>query len=134
MTVYIGEAEWLCEDCGIEAGLSEEDSYPDCGETDCPENCARCHRPLEYSLTGEGVTYVMEHLDHEVAKWNLSPSKAMGEWKAVHDCYKGTWYEGSPWIVIMRDWAEELGNYGLDDADEHVVEMFLTLTLCAVKD
>jgi len=143
MTVYMGEAEWLCEDCGIAQGLSEEDSYADAGEADCPQHCAVCHVPLDYSLTTDGVNYVIEALQEQLDAWERSPSEAMARWKTVHDHYKGTWYEGSPWIVITRDWAKELTWYGLRGskrAGEEVhrvrwiVDTFLLVTLCAVKD
>lgn len=134
MTVYMGNAELLCEDCGIAQGLSEEDSYPDAGEADSPQHCAVCHIPLDYSLTDYGVNYVIEALQEQLDAWEESPSKAMAEWKAVHGVYKGTWYEGSPWVEIAREWAENLKWYGLDSDDMNIVDTFLLVTLCAVKD
>lgn len=129
MTAYLGECEWFCERCAP----NDAKEY-DVGEADAPVHCATCHEPLDYSLTPDGVAYVIEALQEQIDNWNDSPSIAMARWKEKHDCYKGSWYENSPWITITRDWAEKLKWYGLDSDDEYTVDMFLTVTLCAVKD
>ena len=80
-TKYIYQADLFCEQCGREiccqldaqgkrpANVEDESSYDSAdypktvaahdGSTDVPENCYQCSRLLEYTLTPEGVRYVM---------------------------------------------------------------------------
>jgi hypothetical protein len=56
---YHYECDEWCEDCLPVPAESEGVDY-DQGEQDCPANCCACGEPLEYSLTSDGVTYVLE--------------------------------------------------------------------------
>ena len=69
MSVYMYQAEFYCDECaellpGAPDDSSEYDSdeyaisYPDAGECDSPQHCARCWRLLDCSLTEDGVEYV----------------------------------------------------------------------------
>lgn len=134
---YHVDCEEVCEECLRDeyAALSKQDKREyggvekfldtcdlDDGEQDSPANCARCHRPMDYRLTTDGVAYVME-------KIRESMDEGPASWNAVHECYKGTYYEGSRHVEIVRDWAEELTSYcGLSKKDEKLLNLFLTVT------
>ena len=108
-------AELLCEDCCSE----DASSYPDGGgESDCPEHCAVCHVPLENTLTSDGVEYVLEAI-----RGSLRDGRVARD--TVHACYKGTYYEGSRHCEIVRDWAEQLSGYRLEDRQAHFVDVYL---------
>ena len=47
------DGEEYCEDCLPGPG------EPDYGEQDYPAHCCRCHKPLDCTLTKDGVAYVM---------------------------------------------------------------------------
>ena len=109
---YYSDADLYCEHC------APNDAEPvQSNETDNPSHCGACHEPLTYTLTPDGVNYVLEDIRESMAN--------QGGWDTVHDCYNGTWYEGSRHVEIVRDWATELGNYFLSDADTKLVERFL---------
>jgi hypothetical protein len=117
---YHYECDEYCENCLPVASDSPE-VCSDGGEQDTPANCCVCHRPLDYSLTSEGVQYVLEYIRESLA---AGPD----EWNKVHDCYKGTYYEGSRHVEIVRDWAADLQNYSLDERDKKLVDFFLEVT------
>ena len=54
---YMGDAEFVCQDCAGDGAqyIGEE--------SDVPEHCGICHRPLECSLTQDGVEYLKENMD-----------------------------------------------------------------------
>jgi hypothetical protein len=144
MNAYIYQADIYCEDCGERikainqkrwslawqtAGVSvepfdHEDSdhlpqgpYPDGGgEADTPQHCAGCMIPLGNPLTAEGVEYVFSAIREELA----NPDR----WK-THPNYDGSYYEGSPHIAILRDWADEVCWYvGLTEEQEVLLDEF----------
>ena len=91
-------------------------------EVDSPQHCSVCHMPLDYSLTSDGVAYVMEALREELGK-------GYKRYLEVHECYVGTYYEGEPHVSILWDWACDLLWYTLeDDADRRFVDRFLSWT------
>lgn len=90
-------------------------------ECDTPQHCSRCHRPMEHSLTSEGVRYVLEAMREELRKGRAEYSK-------VNDCYKGTYYEGSRHVEIVRDWARMAQGNGLCGHDRAFVDRFLSWT------
>ena len=64
---YIYDSESYCERClpkvtGESLKLSLEIAQENEGEQDTPANCSRCGRPLKYSLTTDGVDYVLEKI------------------------------------------------------------------------
>lgn len=117
MGYYTYDCEVFCEDC------APEDAEYDCsGESDCPENCSICHQPLDYSLTSEGIQYVLQAI-----KESLNTPEE--ERNKVHECYDGTYYEGSRHVEIVRDWAKDLKWYGgLTNEEEELIEKFLEET------
>jgi hypothetical protein len=117
---YHYNCDEYCEDCLPVSENNPEVDY-DAGEQDSPGNCCQCHKPLEYTLTSEGVRYVLEYITESL----YSPPEKRN---LVHDCYNGTWYEGSRHVEIVRDWAKDLLNYSLNDADRILVDRFLEET------
>lgn len=90
-------------------------------EVDAPHNCSACSRPCAYTLTTEGVEYVIEKiretLDEGPDEWN-------------RPCQGGTasYYHGSRHVEIVRDWAADLKTYGLNDDRRWLVDYFLKVT------
>lgn len=92
-------------------------SYPDAGESDCPQNCDSCHKPLEYSLTDVGVAYVVESVRELLesgreAYTKIHPSRLVPDY-----------YEGSPAFRVVADWVEDLRYYHLDEKDARIFRM-----------
>jgi hypothetical protein len=117
---YHYNCDEYCEYCLPVDEDSPEVDY-DSGEQDSPAHCCVCHQPLEYSLTSDGIEYVLEALREELAK----PAE---ERNKVHECYNGTHYEGCRHVEITRDWAEHIKWYGLAQEDQELVEKFLEET------
>ena len=116
---YHYDGQEYCEDC-----LPVSPNYPgvdlDTGDQDTPAHCFSCLRPLDYSLTTEGVQYVLGE---------IQGSLEHGPDATVYDCYKGTWYEGSPHHAILRDWVEHIRNYGgLSGGDRELIDRYLAAT------
>ena len=140
--VWIYQADLWCEDC-IErikaearqpAHVDESDEstydsdewpkgpYSDGGgESDCPQNCAGCHRFLGNPLTSEGVEYVLEALESEAsdleAANRIMPAKGTAE-----DSPDFAYWHGSPHKAIVLEWAEDLDFYGLTEDQEQRLE------------
>jgi len=124
MDAYVFEADLYCEDCAPEGA----ESFPDGGgEADTPHHCGTCMVPLENPLTGEGVNYVLEAISHTLAE---DPA----EWEKVYDVYKDTYYENTPHVTIVRDWALHLLEYNLSESDHHAVDEFLERTAKAAGE
>jgi len=122
MNVYLDSeaCELYCEDCACEKGIAERcELY--CGESDCPQHCESCDRPLGNELTNDGVDYVLAHIRDELRSGQAARN-------AVHGCYDKGYYAGSRHCEIVRDWAEQLGGYSLDDRDERLVDRYLNIT------
>ena len=85
------DGEEYCEDCLPGPG------EPDYGEQDYPAHCCRCHKPLDCTLTKDGVAYVIEALQQPL-DWHYA---------------------------IVRYWAQTLLNYSLSDSDRKIVTDFL---------
>lgn len=114
---YHLDGEPFCIDCW--QGRTGVDSPAMFGEGDTPEQCSQCHRPLDTTLTSEGVEYVIEHLVE------ILTTKTDEEWLAVHEVYQGTWYQGKPWCSIANDWAAKIADYGLSTLQRRILEMFI---------
>ncbi len=127
MRIY--QADIYCDECGqkIEASLikpTEElwdsddypNSFPDNEESDSPQHCAACLRPIETTLTPDGIKLVLAAVKTEFQnelRWE------------INDCYKGTYYEDSPHIAIVADWVEQIRHYGgLPEEAEALIEGF----------
>ena len=118
---YHYDGEEYCEDC-----LPVSPDNPvvdlDTGEQDSPAHCFHCLCPLDYSLTTDGVAYVLGE---------IRGSLEHGPDSTVYECYKGTWYDGSPHHAILRDWAEHIRHYGgLSEGDRELIGKYLEVTQC----
>lgn len=84
-------------------------SYPDAGESDCPQHCDSCHKPLEYSLTNEGIDYVVEAVREMLKSGRENYCK-------VHPSHDpdSDYYKDSPAFAVVRDWVEDMRYYNLD--------------------
>jgi hypothetical protein len=123
MLAYLNECEYLCLDCAGDISESYHNVYDmDSEESDCPQNCAVCHTPLGNALTMDGVRYILEAMRDSLRDGRSNRN-------LVHDCYKGTYWEGSRHCEIVRDWAEQIKWYGgLSDRDESFVAHYLSWT------
>jgi len=101
-----------CEEC---AGPGGEEVFG--GESDSPEHCGDCHRPLDYTLTGDGVAYVLVALQESIDSGREAFVLA-DHWE------EGQYYHGGRMIDVVADWADVLENYGLDGADSLILEAF----------
>lgn len=124
---YIYDSESYCERClpkvtGESLKLSLEIAQENEGEQDTPANCSRCGRPLKYSLTTDGVDYVLEKiqdiLDEGPRRWN----------RVYKSPRKPDYYKGCRSCDVVRDWAEDLREYYLTDQQKQLVDRFLALT------
>jgi hypothetical protein len=120
---YCYDADVYCEYC-----LPVNTGHPEVccasGESDTPQHCCGCHQPLEYSLTSDGVEYVMEYLRESL-------EKGPDEWNVIrkdHGEDDKDYYKGCRAIEVERDWAGQLQWYGLSKEDERTVDLFLAVT------
>ena len=111
------DCEIYCDDCAPDGA----EDIGDGGESDYPQNCAHCHEPLGNPLTTDGVQYVLEAIADSLRDGRQARN-------TVHDCYKGTWYEGSRHCEIVRDWSRELQAYCLAAAESALVDHYLSWT------
>lgn len=115
---YHYNCEEYCDDC-LPVATDHPDVDLDSGDQDSPAHCCKCHRPLDYTLTNDGVNYVIENLLKEIDSEDRD---------TVYPCYEGTYYTGSRHCEITRDWAKHLKDHYLSQKDREIVETFLTLT------
>lgn len=89
-----------CEDC---LPVSPDDSEVglDTGEQDSPAHCDSCHCHLDYSLTSDGVRYVLNSLLDHIR----NPDAGNGD--------------------VLDDWAENLRWYGLGTKERNLLDCFL---------
>jgi hypothetical protein len=112
------EADVYCEDHAPEG--SEPEAMPQ--ETDTPENCSVCGRPLQYALTPAGVQYVLDAIKEALYEWPLGAEKGPS-------IRKPDYYEGCSNIAVVQDWAKDLKNYGgLHKLEYWLIDYFLWLT------
>lgn len=127
MTCYLGEGELICESCAVD--MTDDDRVIG-GESDTPEHCAYCHRPLfeDFDLTEDGVRQVLEKVRKDLkrnAGWRTNPNGPV---------WLGGYYAGMPWLAVTRDWAEHvLANHRrlrhrLQRRDRRTLELFLYFT------
>ena len=118
MSHYHYDCEEYCDQC------ASPGAYLDDGEQDTPANCAGCGRPLDYSLTADGVKYVLEYimgaLETGIEDDHIIPLKGTAEEEMLD------YYQGSPHYEIVRDWAKDLQDYSLDRKDACIVQAYLT--------
>ena len=93
---YHYDCDEYCEDCLPVADNSEGVDLDD-GEQDTPAHCCNCHKPLDCRLTTDGAEYVFDAIQEELSDLAQAAER--------HKNYDGTWYEDSPHIEILFDWA-----------------------------
>lgn len=91
------------------------DEYID-QETDSPSHCAYCNRPIDCSLTDDGVKYVYEAIRTDLKRGLNYRS----EWRWEHG-----WYKGMGVHACMRDWAELLLSYNPEKKIKRIAEYYL---------
>lgn len=102
--------------CDLHGGV-EPEALPH--ESDSPLNCAACGCPVEYTLTGDGVTYVLDKIMEaydDRKNWNKF---------YVHHGNRKHYYYGSRQVDVVRDWAADLQNYNLSEIERFVLARFL---------
>lgn len=109
---YHYKGDEYCEGC-LPVGRASAGVSVDYGEQDVPAHCHDCNRPLDYTLTPEGVAYVVKTLSAALAKGLDSTPSTTGD------------YEGSPHYAIVYDWADALDGYDLSDGERAVVEKYM---------
>ena len=87
-------------------------------ESDCPVTCSVCHRPLQYSLTEDGVKYVIEKMKSTLKEGYKEYLQEIAN--------KENYYDGCPRIGILLDWADDLIWYNLDYNDERLIRKFIS--------
>lgn len=90
-------------------------------ESDTPENCAICLAPINSSLTGDGVAYVLD-----TARDMLRTPR--DERNTVSHEYDGTYWEGSRRVEIVRAWIERLYWYALTPRESRFMDLFMSRT------
>lgn len=101
---YVDSEGYYCEE-HIPEPESDEVMQVSYQEVDVPLHCSECHRPLDCTLTIEGVKYVREHVLDEIRQ-------GRAHYLNVSMAYGGTYYEGVPHVYIVRDWVQE---HSIDD-------------------
>ena len=126
---YAGQE--YCDDClPVNYPNDKESEFVDVddGEQDTPANCVGCGIPLNYTLTQEGVQYVIQAITdalEEGLDTHIIPTKGTGEETLTH-------YHESPHYEIVRDWATDLTSYNLTEEEIRIVDTFLGF--CQVED
>ena len=115
---YIYDADSWCLACLPVPCTNPEVADGD-GEQDTPANCNRCGRPLKYSLTQEGMAYVLDA---------VMESLRDQEWELIDEEVE-SYYKGMPNCVVVRDWVTNLvKNYGLSRTSRALCDGFLIIT------
>lgn len=110
-----------CDQCAPDI---EPEAMPQ--ECDSPQNCENCGAQLEYSLTADGVAYVMEHVIEALER---------GVDATIRDSLpQDTYYNGMPQCSVVGDWARDLRNYGgLSQAEKYCLDTFIEQVDAAEK-
>ena len=118
---YVCDGEIVCEHCFDGDPDSPEVSILDgitSNETDSPDHCSFCSRPIHCSLTSEGVKYVLRAL----REYGVEPhdKRVQDKWASREDNY----YHGSPGWALLGDWADQVSWNALDKVEKKIVEAF----------
>lgn len=114
---YHHDCDEYCEDCAPKGAVCDD------GEQDTPANCHECGQPLDYSLTSEGVQYVLEYIMEALENGldcHIVPLEGTAEVEGL------AYYHGSRHYEIVRDWARDLEDYSLDRKDTTILQAFLS--------
>jgi len=119
MKAYLIYGKWYCSNCAGDYA-PESCCYNDGGdEADCPQHCALCSQPLNNPLTSEGVDYVLEYVRKTLAQPRTERQALAARGVA------GDYYDGCAACAVVRDWAEQLRWYRLNERDKRIVNWFL---------
>lgn len=118
---WIYDADSWCEFC-LPVPADSPEVADGSGEQDTPAHCSQCRRPLEHSLTSDGVGYAVGAL----LSYLRDPDRQA--WRLVVCDTPGDYFHGSREIEVLRGWAEELRNYALTPRQTVTVELFLKRT------
>lgn len=90
-------------------------------EADVPQNCSVCGRPLQTSLTRDGIQYVVGYALDALDAW---------EDQLVLRDREGDYYTGTPQFSVVKDWIEDILNsyVGLARKDEFILRRFIERT------
>jgi len=108
----------LCEMCIGDAESESEHLY---GESDCPEHCSLCGRPVDHELTAHGARLILEAIEQQISallKQTKRQRQAPGQWPRTN------YYHGSPAYAVVLDWAERLDGWKLSPWDRERIEFF----------
>lgn len=108
------DSEIICEVCDHD-GCEEYTSQ----ESDSPCHCAYCHRPIECSLTQDGIKYVYDTIRRDL-KQGLN---YRSDWRWEHGYYVGMGVH-----AVTREWAEQLLEHNPEKKIRRVVEYYLYYT------
>lgn len=115
------DGEHYCTDC-LPVDVDNEGVFNASGEQDLPAHCSVCGKPLDYSLTYDGVAYVLEHLVDAIRAgldWRIEDIATAGG--------RSWYYNGVPHCTIIADQAKEIEWYGGLGKHEAIVRRFLEL-------
>jgi hypothetical protein len=108
--------EVYCDQCALD--IEPEGIAQEC---DSPQHCGGCGAPVEYSLTGEGVAYVMEAIRDNLRNGldsSITPA----------DRHHMRYYAGMPHCSIVGDWARDIRYYGgLSEDDKTDISNYIDL-------
>lgn len=116
MTDYITHnGELVCEHCMIDP-TPEEEICTDNLEMDSPANCSYCNRPIDCTLTDDGIKYVYETIRQDL-KQGLN---YRSDYRWDHGYYIGLGMH-----ACTRDWAELLLEHNPNKKIKRVAEYYL---------
>lgn len=125
MAHYHYDCDEYCEAC-LPVPANSKDVDIDEGSQDTPKNCCVCGKPLDYSLTNDGVNYVLDHIRDALREPREERNRIMPLSGTAEETMN--YYHSSRHVEIVRDWAQDLTSYHLADRDKRLVERFLDRT------
>lgn len=96
---YVCDGEINCPDC-CEDPEGCDPIFAD-SETDCPDNCSACGRPIENTLTDEGAEYVRQCLRQTFRRGKRGNQALRHNGPA--------YYVGSDGGAVVLDWIDTYG-------------------------
>lgn len=113
---YYVDGTILCEFCATQAEI-DECKCVDNEETDCPQHCEECARPIKYTLTTDGINYVVEYLQEAIDRQEYNS-------KETRTGDPNNYYRGMPIWSVVYDWAVDLKSYWLNETQQAVLDEF----------
>jgi hypothetical protein len=117
--VYLCNGELVCEACAVD--VTDDDAVIG-GDSDTPEHCAYCHRPLFdiFGLTEDGFRYVVAKIEER-----LREGTSDNGWR-----WEGGYYVGLGRCASHRDWCDLVLDtwYRIPRREERVLRWYRYLT------